>query len=436
MCSWDLWVSGDVPDTKDLGVDTTLVYAMGPVKGRINAAQVELDGFVVQDQAYISVATEDFSGFDGMIGLGPSKGSSVSSMLSNSTAGLPILDRIFRENLTVPNHLTLLLSRDSGGSAEQFPAQLTIGTVLSGLEAVLESPKLPALTDQFGVQHWQSLLDANGIVGPDGQRIDTTTSIPNPTVGSADQLHVMFDSGFTIPQLPGPIVDSIYGRIPGAEFIVNGSTLNQLLLYTNFWRIPCNYEVNVSFIFAGQEFPVAPLDLNLDTGLMDSSNKEICIAFYQQIAGNVAGNFNTFGAIDMILGMAFLRNTYTLINFGNFVDGSTDNVADPYIQLLSVSNKTQIHTDFVNVRLGGRDTTGSQAPLLSNIQPRPESNSNDSGAEAGNNGSGPGGQSEGSGTNSDTDDNDSSASRTALSATGISILAFLVTVNLLNVFGS
>jgi hypothetical protein len=48
-----------------------------------------------------------------------------------------------------------------------------------------------------------------------------------------------------------------------------------------------------------------------------------------------------------------VRNTYILINFGDFVDGSTSNVADPYIQLLSISDKTKIHQDFVNARLGG-----------------------------------------------------------------------------------
>jgi len=78
----------------------------------------------------------------------------------------------------------------------------------------------------------------------------------------------------------------------------------------------------------------------------------------------------------MILGMGFrefflvyhssfsysrslVRNTYILFNFGDFVDGSADNVADPYIQLLSINDKAKNHADFVQARLNGKDNNGS-----------------------------------------------------------------------------
>lgn len=55
-----------------------------------------------------------------------------------------------------------------------------------------------------------------------------------------------------------------------------------------------------------------------------------------------------------------MRNTYLLVDFGDFVDG-TSSTADPYVQLLSLTNDTaKAHQDFVNVRLGGKDTTGNQ----------------------------------------------------------------------------
>lgn len=106
---------------------------------------------------------------------------------------------------------------------------------------------------------------------------------------------------------------------------------------------------------------------------------------------------------DMILGMAFcefflhvlsccvklnvniVRNAYMLVNFGmcpstylcgslshpiftgDFVDGKSGKVADPYIQLLSLTDDaTEAHNDFVNVRLNGVDTTGGQT-LLSTV---------------------------------------------------------------------
>jgi hypothetical protein len=53
-----------------------------------------------------------------------------------------------------------------------------------------------------------------------------------------------------------------------------------------------------------------------------------------------------------------------LVNFGDFVEGKTDKVADPYIQLLSTTdNIAEAHNDFVQVRLDGVDSTSDQTFL-------------------------------------------------------------------------
>ena len=141
----------------------------------------------------------------GIIGLGPNAESSVRRLLNEGATGDPPLDRIFGQNRTTPNFISFLLSRDPIESpsplAEQWPAQFTIGEVIPGLEDIKNSTKLPALIDQYGNQHWETLLDSNGIIGPDGKRISTSTSIANPANGTKDQLHVVFDSGFSIPQV-------------------------------------------------------------------------------------------------------------------------------------------------------------------------------------------------------------------------------------------
>lgn len=79
--------------------------------------------------------------------------------------------------------------------------QISVGSVLPSYEDITKQPKLSALKDQDGIQHWQTLLDANGIIGPDGNNITTKTTISNPTEGSANQFHVAFDTGFTFPQV-------------------------------------------------------------------------------------------------------------------------------------------------------------------------------------------------------------------------------------------
>ncbi len=57
-----------------------------------------------------------------------------------------------------------------------------------------------------------------------------------------------------------------------------------------------------------------------------------------------------------------VRNAYMYINFGDFVEGELDKVADPYIQLLPLTNDTKAaHDDFVKVRGGSRSVDTSES---------------------------------------------------------------------------
>ena len=70
-----------------------------------------------------------------------------------------------------------------------------------------------------------------------------------------------------------------------------------------------------------------------------------------------------------------MRNAYLLVDFGDFVDGTT-NTTNPYIQLLSTTNdSTNAHQDFVKVRLSGgsngsttSDNKTSSSPISSKIR--------------------------------------------------------------------
>jgi len=55
-----------------------------------------------------------------------------------------------------------------------------------------------------------------------------------------------------------------------------------------------------------------------------------------------------------------VSNMYVLLNYGDFIDGSTSNTANPYVQFLSTTNPAAAHADFVATRLNGNDTSGSQ----------------------------------------------------------------------------
>ncbi|KAE9385667.1 acid protease [Gymnopus androsaceus JB14] len=363
--SADLWVYGSVPGTVNTTVPANLSYGIGSVAGFINTATLVFDDYVISEQAYLNVdalVQQPNSPGTGLIGLGPSAGSQILGSLNSSKGDTP-LDRIFKQNTTTPNILTILLSRTPENSTaanksdtlvpilDEQPGQITIGEVLSEYESITKQAKLPGLVDTVN-QHWKTVLDPNGIIGPDGSKLNTVSVQTNLSEGQSDQLRVVFDSGFTRPQVPAAVTDAFYGRIPGATWDEDDT----------LWIVPCDYELNVTFIFGGIEYPIHPLDLTQFAGVDTSTGDDICVGWFQPLAENIATN-PSFGSFDAILGMAFLRNVYLSVNYGDFVEGS-DTKADPFIQLLSTLNRTDAHLDFVNTRLGGKDTTGSQKPLV------------------------------------------------------------------------
>ena len=79
----------------------------------------------------------------------------------------------------------------------------------------------------------------------------------------------------------------------------------------------------------------------------------------------------------MMAYQTLVRNAYMLINYGDFVDGSSSKTADPFIQLLPLTtDRAEAHSDFVRVRLRGVDNTGNFHLLPASVlPPEPTSNS-------------------------------------------------------------
>ncbi|KAH9179356.1 aspartic peptidase domain-containing protein [Lactarius sanguifluus] len=355
--SSDLWVVGEVSHSKDTGVSTGVQYAIGSVSGHIKTAPLTFLDFDVPDQAFIHVnASATYPEGRSLIGLGPNVGSNIHDALKKQPRGDTVLDRIFRQNLTTPNILTVRLSR-SDRSTEQFPGEITVSDIIPGMENITDQPKLAVKTvpsSRSGNQHWQVLLDPDGIIGPDGQPIHFRTKVSSTK--NASQLTAIFDTGFTFNQVPRHISDAIYSRIPNAIFDNNTAS-------GPMWTLPCTTEVNTTIQFGNMSYPIHPLDINFSftdfSNASDTSDNQTCFGAFQPITTGAAPDY------DIILGMAFLRNAYLLINYGDYVDGANTK-AQPYVQLLSTTDPASAHLDFVNVRLGGTDTTGGQMLSASN----------------------------------------------------------------------
>ncbi|KAH9933196.1 aspartic peptidase A1 [Epithele typhae] len=354
--SSDLWVTGTVPNSKDTGKSVSLSYAVGQASGDIYTADMSFAGYNVADQAFLLVNdTSAFSldieaqGFSGLIGLGPATGSVIRDKLDEHT-GDSVLGRIFSQNTTTANYLTILLNRLEDPDSPST-GQLTVSETLPQYSNITSMPKLTVdkvhkLTDED--QHWQVYTDVNGIIGPDGSPISYESIVPSAPDG---QLVVVFDSGFTLPQVPRTVADAIYGRVQGAEY----NTVSEV------WTIPCDQYLTLTFKFGGVEYPIHPLDISSsDFNMVNSLGDTVCLGAFQPITSA----FSLLGEYDMILGMAFMRNVYALLDYGNFIDHSDVDQGDPFIQLLSLTDVASAKQDFVQVRLNGVDTTGSSSKAL------------------------------------------------------------------------
>ncbi|KAF9507093.1 hypothetical protein BS47DRAFT_1266993, partial [Hydnum rufescens UP504] len=352
--SSDLWVDGTVPNSSDTGISASISYAIGTAAGNIHTAQANFSDFSVASQAYLQVTdSKSFGalaseGISGLAGLGPG----FSSVIRNAagTKGDTLLDNIFQLNKTTSNFITFLLSRN-GDPTDTDQGEFTISQVVAGHENITNQPHLP-VNELSGSnrlnQHWTTLLDH--IIGPDGKNIPLSSIVDDTPSG---QLVTILDSGFTFPQVPRKVSDAIYGRVQGANYSVQ----------QGMWFIPCGQELNISVVMGGVTFPIHPLDTSSsDFGFKFADGTLACAGTFQPISTA----FSLGGDFDAVLGQSFLRNAYTLLNWGDFVDDTSAARGQPFIQLQPLTSQTQAHQDFVNVRLNGVDTTGSsQYKLLS-----------------------------------------------------------------------
>lgn len=136
-----------------------------------------------------------------------------------------MLDRIFKQNTSTPNYITVLLGR-SDDPSESPTGDITVGEIIPGYEAVTSQPQLDVsvLSSQNAVnQHWQILLDSDGIVGPAGNNVIDEFNIQTAVSSTSNKkqltvsfpphqfvdrsspprvVQVVIDTGYSLPQVP------------------------------------------------------------------------------------------------------------------------------------------------------------------------------------------------------------------------------------------
>jgi hypothetical protein len=194
-----------------------------PPQGPVRFADLTIAGITVPNQAFSAfscfsflpssnhclpvlpvqvVPSSDAPEGTGLIGLGPHVGSSIRDAL-NSSAGDPPLDRIFNQDLSVANYITLLLARPNN-TAGDYTSEMTISEILPQYQDIANQPKIPVTIVPSQVssqQHFSILLDSNGIIGPNGKSIQTNSNATAAPNYDPHRFQTVIDSGFTLPQL-------------------------------------------------------------------------------------------------------------------------------------------------------------------------------------------------------------------------------------------
>ncbi|KAJ7462588.1 aspartic peptidase domain-containing protein, partial [Mycena latifolia] len=338
--SSDLWLANifNYFPFNNTGVPVNDGFTGGNVTGTIGVASVEFGGYTFGNQGksvylyQVNLAFVLEAGLDGLIGLS-FDGSAVSPITDtlvkagmDPDLGEPFLFNIFDQTPAQNNFIGISLSRtdDLEGSAD---ASFTINEFDPTYAAVSKAPLNPLFPGDNGV--WSILLDSISVDGT-----DIPLPISNVFGAPVGKVVGTMDTGTPFAAVSQKIMDGIYSRIPDSAFKFVSTSGGS----GEVWTIPCNTTTIVSVQIGGQPFPIHPLDLS--DVVLDSTNTPICVSPWIVGADDPRQ--------DIIWGDSFMRNVYSIFNFGDSISRSPN--PNSSMQLLSQTNATSAAQDVLTVR--------------------------------------------------------------------------------------
>ncbi|KAH9963320.1 aspartic peptidase domain-containing protein [Russula dissimulans] len=322
--SSDLWVAGTVPNAKPMGYNATLAYSIGSFEGPVKTANFTIDGHTVTDQVFVEmVPGGGLLEGTGYFGLGPSNGSVIRNQANSSVADSPI-PRILQNSDPTKNFITLRLARPND-TRDNYTSELTIGEILPQYQNITNQPKVPVAilpSVLSAVQYFSVHLDPDGITGRDGKQISTMSNVTFVPNDDKRRLHVLLDSGYTLPQFPEYIVDAIYSGIKGSQLV-------DLPGGAKIYNIPCDAEVSqVKLLIGGESFPLHPLDLSQQVlQETDDNGQQVCSGAIQPAdIGQLSEIY------DGIVGMAMCEQTTMMLSRNCYADLCTRAISKEHVR--------------------------------------------------------------------------------------------------------
>ncbi|GBE80488.1 Aspartic protease [Sparassis crispa] len=265
------------------GSEVSIQYGSGTVQGTLAQDTVSMGGFTVKSQTFLlanQVTSQLLSGnVSGIIGL--------AFEALASTQATPFWQALVSDGQLASGEMSFWLTRfvdDPTAQAEEYGGVFTLGGTNSSL--FTGNIEFQSLTgSSSSPSFWLLTVSAVTVQGK-------SVSFQNGTSAQA-----AIDTGTTLIGAPTQAVQAIYGAIPGAQALTGQ--------YAGFWSFPCSTNLNISFAFGGQSWPVSAADMNL--GSVD--NKNDCLGgIFDLNLGSSVGNGNP----SWVFGDTFLKNVYSV----------------------------------------------------------------------------------------------------------------------------
>ncbi|KAI0248280.1 aspartic peptidase domain-containing protein [Lactifluus subvellereus] len=335
------------------GSQFNIGYLAGNVSGPIYWDYVQIGGYSLSNQALAAattVASEPLEHeFNGILGLALPLNSVIANTIlptvGDGRDGAPFSSNLFgitpAELAPSSRFFSLSLSRP-GSTA--VPSMLGIGRHPSQL--VHDPSQIQYSTPvqaRQGTLFWEVDVLAITIY-----HNGTTKSVQlgHSRSGNAFPTAIL-DSGVPFILTTSAIANGIYGAL-GIGPSADGQ-----------YYLPCTTPINITITLDGQpEIPLHPLDLTTESQSDPSSSN--CVGLIQTGSGAMDTATNV---PDMILGVAFLRNVYTVMAYdapnakGIFpanVNTDANNQLHPRLGFLGLTNTTQAMQEFNNVHVFNR----------------------------------------------------------------------------------
>lgn len=337
----------------------TINYLSGTVSGPIVWDTVQLGTYNVQNQALAAASTVSdeplSSDFDGILGLALPLNSVIEQTIPPATNDNPD-GASFSSNLfsmtpasTAPSQPFFSLTFARPGSNE-IPSLLGIGMHPSSVVPDPSKIKYSTLVNQgAGMLFWKTNVQAIVVyVNGQARPVVLTGSVTGAAFPTA-----LLDSGVPFIITTSSIANGIYGAL-GISPASDGN-----------YYVPCSTPLNMTITLDGQpELPIHPLDLTNEPS--GQQNAQYCVGLIQADDSQLTP---TSDIGDMILGVPFMRNVYTVLAYEPPpFNTSVYTGVTPTLGLMGLTNITQALDEFNNVRVLNQPLDGapSQQEVSSN----------------------------------------------------------------------